>query len=177
MKRIFTLPWSGNVEKRSDQPSLPDLIVPNEVVLDLMQAALARNATFRFRAFGWSMSPFIRPGDVIFVDSFRCQKPVVGQVIAFIHPGSGMLLVHRIVQQQKSGFLLQGDNLNAKNDGIIPSKNVIARVVRVTRMGKRVSFGQRTAGLLIASLSYHGLLPPLVSYLHGIVATLRKLRE
>jgi signal peptidase I len=94
------------------QVSLPDLTIPNAVLLELMQAALSQNATFHFRTLGWSMAPFIRPGDVVIVAPLKSHEPATGQVVTFIHMESSLLLVHRMLQGRDSTCLIQGDNMS-----------------------------------------------------------------
>ncbi len=49
----------------------------------LMCEVLARGGTFRFRAGGSSMFPFIRDGDVVSIVSLPSRTPRLGAVIAF----------------------------------------------------------------------------------------------
>jgi hypothetical protein len=151
------------------QVAAKDLTLPNLVVRDLMQTALQRGAPFRLRALGSSMSPIIRPGDVLTINPIRPGEPALGQVVAFIHPQNGLLLIHRVVQRHGSVFLILGDNMRGRNDGLVPVENILGRVVQVSRNGRRVYFGQGLAGAMIALLSRFGLLSL-------ILAALRRLR-
>lgn len=135
----------------------------NEDLRDLMRDALARNEAFRFRALGGSMSPFIQPNDLVTVIPLQDKRPEVGQVVAFIQPGSGMLLVHRIVGRAKKGYLLQGDSMAGRSDGLIPLDKVLGCVSRVERSGRLVGFGQGFWGGVIAILSRCGLLVPMAA--------------
>lgn len=145
-----------------------ELTLPNSVLRDLMQAALERGAIFSFRAYGWSMSPFIRQGDVISVYPIQDRKPTVGQVIAFIQPGTHALLIHRVVRIQGTKYLIQGDNMPGLNDGLVPEENILGCVTHVRRNGKNAWYGQGMAGYFIAYLSRLGLLALFVSLLNRL---------
>jgi signal peptidase I len=146
-----------------EQIPVQDLTLPNAVLRDMMQATLERGRPFRFRALGSSMAPFIRDGDVVIVHPLLGRKPGVGQVVAFIHPGNGSVLVHRVIQRRGSVYLIQGDNLPGENDGSVPEKNILGRVTQAKRDGHGIWFGQGMAGFWIAGLSRFGLLHPIVS--------------
>lgn len=136
--------------------SASDLILPAEEMKALMQAVLARGATFHFRARGLSMSPLIKDGDVITLAPPGATRQSLGRVAAFAHPASGALTVHRIVALGQGGCLLQGDNTGGASDGWVPAGEVLGWVVRVERGGRRVRFGLGCERRFIAWLSRHG---------------------
>ncbi len=57
----------------------PDLI-------ELLQAVLDKGVPFRFRAKGFSMTPFIKDGDVITIFPLEGSRPRLGDIVAFTHP-------------------------------------------------------------------------------------------
>lgn len=138
-----------------------ELPLSGQAVLELMRGVLDRGKPFRFRARGWSMAPFIRDGDVITVSAFTHSQPGTGDVVAFIRPGSGSLVVHRVVARGSHSALIQGDNGLEYQDGIIPSENLLGRVTRVERNGHRTWSGLGPERLIIAWLSAAGLLTQL----------------
>ncbi len=85
-------------------------------LLELMGAALARGASFRFTARGFSMDPFVRDGDVLTVARSR-RRPGLGQVIAVRDPAMGRLVVHRVVAHAGAGVLVRGDGAG-QADGV-----------------------------------------------------------
>jgi Peptidase S24-like len=141
-----------------DPLRVQDLTLPNAVVRDLMQTALQRGVPFRLRALGWSMSPLIRAGDVVFINPIQNREPVVGQVVAFIQPENGLLLIHRIICRQGSLYLIQGDNMRGRTDGQVPYEAILGCVTQVIRNGRRVCYGRGLLGYLIAEFSRLGLL-------------------
>ena len=113
------------------------------------------------------MAPFIRDGDVITVAPFKDKVPRIGEVLAFIHPETGKLVVHRTVARYGDAFLMQGDNVGEQSDGLVPVKNLQGRVTRIERNGKAVFLGLGVERYLIAWLSRVRLLIPIRSWLAG----------
>ena len=132
-------------------------------LIALMRDVFARGMPFRFRATGWSMLPFINNGDVIILTPIAKQPPRIGEVVAFIHPETGNLIVHRIVGQKGSTHLFRGDANTDQADGLIPIQNLLGRVSQIERNGRRVWLGLGPERVLIAWLSRMGLLIPLGS--------------
>jgi signal peptidase I len=131
------------------------------VVIGLLQAMLDKGKPFRFEATGGSMSPFVRDGDVITVSPLSDTPPRLGDVVVFIRPESGKLVVHRVVGKRDGSYLIRGDNAPDSAD-LVPRANVLGRVTRVERGGKRVHLGLGPERYLIAFLTRRELLWPLL---------------
>lgn len=142
-----------------------DLPLSGQALLDLMQAVLGKGVPFRFCARGWSMAPFIRDGDVITISPLGNGPPRIGDVVAFVRPGAGNLVVHRVVARRGSGSLIQGDSLGERTDGIIPAENLLGQVTRVERNGHDVRLGLGPERRAIAWLSRTSRLVPLRMWL------------
>jgi hypothetical protein len=127
---------------------------------DFLEVVLARGASFRFRARGFSMHPFIKDGDVITVSPWRGARLHPGDVVAFCQPDTGKLVVHRILAINSQGFLLQGDN-NPGADGLAPSAGILGRVARVERNGRIIRLGWGPERRLLALLARYRFLKPL----------------
>lgn len=147
-----------NVDPQLFVINAEEMPLSGQALLELMQGVLARGKPFRFRARGWSMSPFIRDGDVITVSPIPRSLPATGDVVAFIRPGSGSLVVHRVVARGSHSALIQGDKGLEYLDGIIPRENLLGRVTRVERNGHRTWSGLGPERRIIAWLSAAGLL-------------------
>lgn len=141
--------------------------LPNATFIDLMTAVLARGASFRFQARGFSMSPFIRDGDVLTLAPAP-QRIRLGEVVSFINSCSSRLSVHRSVQTGRKGYLIRGDN-SPEPDGFVSHAGILGRVIRVERRGRRVRLGLGPERLVIAYLSHRGWLVPLLSTLQNIL--------
>lgn len=132
------------------------LSLSGKALIGLMEAVHAKGLPFRFRAGGHSMSPFIRDGDVITVSPRASRTPGLGDVVAFVHPETQILCLHRVLSVNGKGFLVQGDNLPEKPDGMIPREAVFGRVTRVERAGRRIRLGLGPERPLVALLSRRG---------------------
>ena len=139
----------------------PELPLSGTALLELMQAVLAKGVPFRFRARGWSMTPFIRDGDIITITPIQDQRLVLGDIVAFTRPAENRLVVHRIVNRHGSDFMIQGDCAPDHPDGVIPVSNLLGRVVRIERDGHRVWLGIGPEKIIIAWLSRKRILDPL----------------
>jgi len=161
---------------RSARPPEPSLVITKDeelslsgdALIGLMQAVLARDAPFRFRAKGWSMSPFIRDGDVITIVPLNNALPRLGDVVAFIHPKMNKLVVHRVIGTRNGACIVQGDNVPGLVDGVIAQTSILGRVTRVQRNGRHIWPGLGPERYLIAFLSRAGLLVPLRVRLAGL---------
>lgn len=128
---------------------------------ELMEAVLEKNVPFRFTASGSSMEPFIRDGDVLTISPLSLPLRR-GDVVPFINPSGKQLMVHRILDVSREGYLIKGDN-NSVPDGRIPAAAIIGRVVRVEHGERQVRMGLGPERLLIAWLSQCCLLTPVVA--------------
>ena len=142
-----------------------DLNLSNDALLSLMTAVLEKGLPFRFRARGWSMSPFIKDGDVITVCPFKDSEPGLGDVIAFTHPVKYRVIVHRVIGKDGAGLKIHGDSLDDNSDEIIPLENLLGKVTEICRDGKKVWIGLGIERHIIAWLSRAGLLVPIYQWL------------
>lgn len=129
-------------------------------LIQLMRATHEKGAGFRFKAKGFSMSPFIRDGDVLTVA--KCSNSLtVGELAAFVRLDCQKLVVHRVVGTKDSCYIFKGDNVFSE-DGIVSSGNILGRVTRVERDGMDANFGVTNSCRFIALLSRYKLLPILL---------------
>jgi len=141
--------------------------------IELFKAVLNKKAAFRFKAKGFSMSPFIKDGDAITVANFFDVGPKWAEIVAFIHPETEKLIVHRVVARRKEFYIIKGDNA-CKGDGFVPRENIIGRVTKVERKGKRVFFGFGPERFLIAMFSHKKVLLPLLFPIRILVRLITK---
>jgi signal peptidase I len=80
----------------------------------LGRGLLDAGASFRLKACGWSMYPFVREGDVLEIAPVPFGEIGIGDIV-FYRSGS-RLLTHRVV-----GFVSEGDEvlIRARGDGFI----------------------------------------------------------
>jgi hypothetical protein len=120
-------------------------------------AALQRRGRISLRVQGTSMLPWVRPGDIarirkVSTDAIRC-----GDVVLFRRKDH--LFVHRIIEKSGSldaaEFRAKGD-AHPTCDGMVEKQELLGRVVRLYRRGRRIDLdapGQLALGLLISQLS------------------------
>lgn len=126
----------------------------------LLRDALGRGASLRFAAAGFSMTPFIKDGDVLTVAP--CPPRLkTGQIAVAVSPASGSVVIHRIVGIGHDGALIKGDNLG-KPDGRVGPGDLLGVVAGVERGGADWRPGVTQHILLVALLSRANLLKPLL---------------
>ena len=82
------------------------------------------------------MSPFIKDGDVLTISPLS-SSPGIGDVVAFIYPETGRLVIHREIGKKGGSYLIKGDNA-LETDGLVHKENIFGFVKRVERKGKKV---------------------------------------
>jgi signal peptidase I len=122
-----------------------------------ISAALQRGGRISLRVQGASMLPWVRPGDIarigkVSMDAIRC-----GDVVLFRR--ENRLFVHRIIEKggamDAAAFRAKGD-AHPTCDGIVKQEELLGRVVRLYRGGRRIDLdapGQLALGRLISQLS------------------------
>jgi hypothetical protein len=150
------------------------LSLSGKALIELMQAVHSKGLPFRFRAGGFSMAPFIRDGDIISVSPISSRLPDPGDVVAFLHPETKLLCIHRVLSGNNGAFLIQGDNMPQSPDGVIPPEAIMGRVTCVERRGRRVRLGLGPERLLIALLNHRGLLAVIRKHAGPLYAYFRR---
>lgn len=121
----------------------------------LLKDLLRGGTAVRLEATGHSMSPFIRNGDVVTIEPLSGRRLRLGQVVA-LAPG-GRLLVHRLVGWESGQPVFRGDVAAGADPPPSPDE-LLGRVTRVERAGRRVRLGLGVERLPIAWLSRVGIL-------------------
>ncbi|OFW61193.1 MAG: hypothetical protein A2133_10825 [Actinobacteria bacterium RBG_16_64_13] len=118
---------------------------------------IERGSPLRIRVFGFSMMPLIQDGDVVTIAPLAGRAPAIGEVVAFVLPGTEKLALHRVVAREGPGWLLRGDNC-PDSDGVVVGAEILGRITRVERDGREVPFGSGLTGAGVAWLSRVGVL-------------------
>ena len=134
-----------------------ELYLSNDGQLTLLMSVLERGASMRMIARGNSMHPFIKDRDILQIVPLKNRLLCVGDVVAFKHPESGHLIIHRIIDQSGDEWLIRGDN-SENNDGVIKCDEIFGLVSRVERAGKIVTLGMGKERRIVAWLSRNNLL-------------------
>jgi hypothetical protein len=138
------------------------LSISGPALQSLLRSTLEQGATFRFRAGGSSMSPFIRDGDVICIQDFGDRSPRLGKVVAYTQAGTGRLVIHRVVGKARAGWLVQGDHQTSKGIEVVERGQLHGQVTSIERGGCNLRLGLGPERILIAGFSRSGLLKPLI---------------
>jgi signal peptidase I len=135
-----------------------ELSLSSQQLQELLRGVLDKGASFRFRATGFSMSPFIKDGDVLTIAPVQGSAPRLGDVVVFTHPLTKKLIIHRVIGKRAGFYLAKGDNV-PEGDGLISKADIVGRVTKVERNGKVISLGLGPDRFIIAFLTRRGLLP------------------
>ena len=150
-------------------------IIPNKQFASLMAEVLKTGKAFRFQASGFSMDPFIKDGDILTLVSLTHRLYKIGNVLAFNHPHTNNLTVHRVVARNLKTYLMKPDN-GLRTDGWIKHKEVIGMVRSVERGGTMIKFGLGWEKWLIAHLSRRNMLTPTIRTLWRFIPKFIKLK-
>lgn len=158
----------------------PALFVYKRSELALNQTAMAQllkgfadqKSSLRFKAKGFSMFPFIRDGDLVTIGPNHNNSLSLGDVVAFVHPETKGLVVHRIVKRKGTAYHLKGDN-SLDGDGLIDKNNLLGQVRRVERSGKRIRFGFGPEKICIALMTRSRLLLHFISFVMKVFVVFR----
>jgi hypothetical protein len=126
-----------------------ELLLSRADLTGLLRSIVDKGLPFRFRAGGFSMIPMIRDGDVITVFPLKRRLPRLGDVLAYAHPASDCLVVHRMIGKRDIKYLLKGDNAILP-DVLIPRENILGHVKKVERNRSTVWLGLGLERFLIA---------------------------
>jgi len=144
--------------------------------------ALRRRGRISLRVYGTSMLPLVRPGDVALVRQASLENVRCGDVVLFKRENH--LVVHRIVEKrgtlEAAEFFAKGD-AHPHSDGRVEEKELLGRVVRLYRGGKRIDLeapGHLALGLLISQLSLRSRAwYPIAKFLAAVTRPLRRVAQ
>jgi len=138
-------------------PQIKELYLSSSSLAGLLNGALSKNAAFRFQARGFSMSPFIKDGDILTVSPLSVSGAGIGKVAAFIQPKDNKLVIHRIVGKANGSYIIKADN-GFTGDGLIPAGNILGCVTKIERKGRDILLGLGPERYLLAVISRSRLL-------------------
>lgn len=81
------------------------------------------------------MSPTLSDGDVVLIDriAYWFGSPAIGDIVALKDPRDGKVLIKRILQKDRAGYFVQGDNKNYSTDsrvfGMIEKDKIVGKVI------------------------------------------------
>jgi GNAT superfamily N-acetyltransferase len=131
--------------------AMRELRLDDDAFAELSAEILRQGGSFRFKARGSSMSPFIRDGDLLTIGPADAASLEVGEV-AFYRTHRDRIIAHRVVgRATQAGVLVLETRGDARltSDCLVPGDRVLGRVVRIRR-GGRVFYLDRGPWLLVA---------------------------
>jgi len=123
--------------------------------------ALKRHGRISLRVHGASMQPWMRPKDIALIRQISIENVRCGDVVLFRRENH--LFVHRIVEKRGSlnAQLFSKGDAHPTSDGVVQEQELLGRVVRIYRNGRRIDLDaprQLALGLFISQLSLHSRL-------------------
>lgn len=127
-----------------------ELSLNRQALTHLLKAVLEKGIPFRFRAKGFSMTPFVRDGDVITIFPLSGNLPRIGDVVAYTQLKTNILKVHRVVGKKGEYFLVKADNSFSRNCEFVPKTKVLGLLHKVEREGNDIYLGLGPERIIIA---------------------------
>jgi hypothetical protein len=142
-------------------PDIQEFNICGTALTEILSCSLLKNTPLRLKVRGFSMLPFIRDEDIVTISPLLNSSLALGFAVAFTHPQTGRLTIHRIIAKRGNFYLIKGDCIN-KADGLIPKKNILGTVTKIERNGKKVLLGLGPERILIAFLNRLSFFFPLL---------------
>ncbi len=143
------------------------------------EVLLAEGKTIKVTAGGYSMFPFLRKGDMVYINKCKTSEYEPGDIVVFKTPEK--FIAHRILSINKKGSSLtiisKGDSL-IKYDTKVIKEQLLGKIIRVKRKGNYIdltSGWSKRKAKIIAFLS-PGFIPVFWVF-WNIVAVKRKLKS
>jgi Peptidase S24-like len=149
------------MENRKDEGKKANWIGGERRVDDALRiaSALKRRGRISLRVHGTSMQPWVRPKDIALIRKISLENVRCGDVVLFRRENH--LFVHRIVEKRGSlnaAQLFSKGDAHPTSDGMVQEQELLGRVVRIYRHGRRIDLDaprQLALGLFISQLSLH----------------------
>lgn len=141
-----------SIEKKQE-----GVFIPGADMAELIAAVREKGADFRFKAPGMSMRPAVRHNDLVTLSPSRDIPPFTGEVVAFRHPQTNRVFLHRVITKKGAFYSIRGDSL-LWVDKHIPEENILGVVTGVERDGKAISWPHRFHHSLRARLYFRSYL-------------------
>ena len=149
------------------------LPISSQALAQLIAATMDKKASLRFKVKGFSMCPFVKDEDVATVSPLNNFAIGLGRVVAFIHPQTDKIIVHRVVGNRNNAYFIKGDNVGCV-DGLVPRKNILGYVTKIERKNKNYTLGLGPERRVIAFLSRYFSFFVLLCFVHRIMRSAKR---
>jgi len=154
------------------------LLISSGDVAEMIRCLMAKKSPIKIQAGGWSMDPFIRDQDVLTIAPLSRDMIKLGEIVAFKvqkKDKSFRLGMHRVVQVlDRENYLIKGDNTSPDPDGIVPRNQILGKVIKIERNNKTIRLGVSQGGGVLALLSKHNLLVPLITFMKKLKSVFKR---
>jgi signal peptidase I len=153
--------FEEGVETKPDRRKSTDRVRGERRAGDAVRIAdaLKRRGRISLRVYGTSMLPWVRPKDIALIRQTSIENVRCGDIVLFRRDNH--LFVHRIVEKKGSleaAKLLSKGDAHPTHDGVVEEQELLGRVVRIYRNGRRIDLdapGQLALAVFISQLSLH----------------------
>ncbi len=125
----------------------------------ISEEILGRGGVLRFQAYGGSMHPFVRNGDIVEVEPIIPGQVRAGDIILF-KDGPQSMLAHRVIRRMKNEkglcFITKGDSASNADSPVAPER-VLGRLRRIERNSRVMNLtaqGRRKLAVFFAAISF-----------------------
>jgi len=103
-----------------------------QIKLDLLLEQLSSHGRAEVKANGSSMNPFIKMGDLLYLETHPDGQYQEGEIVAFTR--DSLVYIHRLISLDKSSGIAvtKGDNLE-NTDEWLKKEEIVARVVQINQ--------------------------------------------
>ena len=156
---------------------IEDLSLDSKTFLGLAREILNQGSCIRFRACGYSMSPFIRDGDIIQVKPAEASSITPGDIVLYSNP-DGFAVVHRVVVKKTEGertvLLTKSELPSGQSYECVRPEELLGKVVKVESKGRRRRLDKGWLKILgLCSVKWPGLLWKVYQILSRVVGFLK----
>lgn len=84
-----------------------------------------------YTTYGTSMLPIITPNSTVYCVPLSNYS--IGDIVAYINPWTNEKMLHRIIYKQDDYYVIQGDNLDNPDPGVMTTKDIICKVTKIIK--------------------------------------------
>ncbi|MBN2134867.1 MAG: S24/S26 family peptidase [Acidobacteria bacterium] len=106
--------------------------------LKFSQDIIGRGMPLRFKAQGWSMFPFAKPGSILTIEPVNTDTLKTGDII-FYHGSSDSLIAHRLIKINIDGSLVTRGDYVSYFDPPLARGNVIGKVTMIENSSRQLA--------------------------------------
>ena len=131
----------------------------------ITQEVLTQGFSISLKGRGFSMYPFVRTGDKLFIQPVKMDELNIGDIV-FYRRAQNFFIAHRLIKKiDQMTMLTKGDN-RSDYDEPVSADIVLGRVVSINRNGKTINL-ESWSNKIVSR--YCALLSPLSRWLRPVI--------